>query len=122
MAKILVLDDSITMLSMLTKALQDEGHQVDDVRNGNSALDLLKQKEITLIVTDINMPEMDGISFVKAVRKIDQYKFIPILALTTESSYEKRMEGKNIGISGWIVKPFNPQKVIKAVNVLLEKG
>jgi two-component system, chemotaxis family, chemotaxis protein CheY len=119
MAKILVLDDSNTMRKMLTAVLVDDGHQVKELEDGRVALDFLKKNKTDLIVTDINMPKMSGTDFVREVRQINEYKFTPILAVTTECTTEKKKEGKEAGISGWVVKPFNPEKLIKAIKVLI---
>jgi two-component system, chemotaxis family, chemotaxis protein CheY len=94
MPRIVVLDDSNTMRKMLSVALTDGGHQVEEIEDGYEALDFLKKNKTDLIVTDINMPRMSGTDFVREVRQMNEYKFVPILAVTTECTTEKKMEGK----------------------------
>jgi two-component system chemotaxis response regulator CheY len=112
----LTVDDSKTMREMVSFTLKNAGFEVIEAEDGKIALDVLGNQPVDLIITDINMPNMDGIALIKALRAKDAYKFTPILTLTTESDASKKNEGKEAGATGWIVKPFNPEKLIQVVN------
>ena len=118
MKTIFAVDDSITSRTTIEYALTKEGFKVILSEDGDIALKKLKEtnEKIDVCIFDINMPNMDGITLIKEVRKLPKYKFTPILFLTTESEMSKKMEGKNAGASGWIVKPFNPDTLIKTIN------
>ena len=115
MAQILVVDDSTSMRNMVTATLQSDGHQVTDAADGQAALNKAKNGKFDAIVTDLNMPIMDGIELVKNLRALPTYKYTPILLLTTESSVDKKSQGKQAGATGWLVKPFNPEKLLATV-------
>jgi len=120
MAKILAVDDSASMRQMVSFTLKGAGHQVFEACDGVDALKVAKsQSGVDLVISDINMPNMDGISLIKELRKISNYKFTPILMLTTESSAEKKGEGKAAGATGWIVKPFNPDQLLATIGKVL---
>lgn len=119
MAKILVADDSASMRQMVEFTLKEAGHQVVAAEDGLAALNLAKGMTADLVITDINMPNMDGITLIRELRALPAFKFTPILTLTTESTAEKKLEGKNAGATGWIVKPFNPEKLLATVNKVL---
>ncbi len=119
MAKILVVDDSASMRQMVEFTLKEAGHQVMVAEDGQAALGLAKGSGADLVITDVNMPNMDGITLIRELRALPTYKFTPILTLTTESTTEKKMEGKDAGATGWIVKPFNPEKLLATVNKVL---
>lgn len=119
MAKILIADDSASMRQMVEFTLKEAGHQVVAAEDGLAALNLAKGMTADLVITDINMPNMDGITLIKELRALPAFKFTPILTLTTESTTEKKLEGKNAGATGWIVKPFNPEKLLTTVNKVL---
>ncbi len=119
MAKILIADDSASMRQMVEFTLKDAGHQVVTAEDGLAALNLAKGMTADLVITDINMPNMDGITLIRELRALPAFKFTPILTLTTESTAEKKLEGKNAGATGWIVKPFNPEKLLATVNKVL---
>jgi two-component system chemotaxis response regulator CheY len=119
MAKILVADDSASMRQMVEFTLKEAGHQVVAAEDGRAALELAKGMTADLVITDINMPNMDGITLIRELRALPAFKFTPILTLTTESTTEKKMEGKDAGATGWIVKPFNPEKLLATVNKVL---
>ncbi len=119
MAKILAVDDSTSMLQMVSFILQEGGHEVVDACDGVEALDRARNEPVDLVLTDVNMPNMDGITLVKELRALATYKFIPMLMLTTESSTEKKQEGKAAGATGWIVKPFEPDRLLATVNKVL---
>ncbi len=122
MAKsILVVDDSQSLRQMLAMTLEEAGFSVMQGENGKNALDKLSNQRVDLIITDLNMPVMDGIAFIKNVRTRAESKFTPILMLTTESAAEKKAEGKAAGATGWIVKPFEPAKLLQAVDRLFLK-
>lgn len=113
--KILAVDDSQSIRQMVSHTLQDVGHEVTTAVDGVDALSKSKQAKYDIIISDINMPNMDGLEFVKQVRSQAIHKFIPILMLTTETSAEKKSQGKQAGATGWIVKPFNPETLIKTI-------
>ena len=112
---ILTVDDSRTMRNMLKLALAEAGFHVTQAEDGMHGLEVLKQDRPRVIVTDINMPRLDGFGFIEAVRKDHQYRAIPILVLTTENDGDKKMRARQAGATGWIVKPFDPVKLIAAI-------
>lgn len=115
MTKILAVDDSASMRQMVNFTLTGAGYDVKDAADGQQALDLAKREQFDVIVSDVNMPVMDGITLISELRKLPQYKSVPMLMLTTESSSDKKMQGKQAGATGWIVKPFNPDKLLKTI-------
>lgn len=117
--KILIVDDSESIRDVVTFTLENEGHEVMAGNDGTDALQYLDGQGIDLVITDLHMPEMDGISLIKEIRKKDEYSRTPILFLTTESQQEKKVEAKEAGATGWIVKPFVPQKLIAAINKVI---
>lgn len=119
MAQILVVDDSASMRNMVTSTLESAGHKVKDAGDGQVALTLAKSGAFDVVVTDLNMPVMDGIELVKNLRSLPNYKYTPILLLTTESSGDKKAQGKDAGATGWLVKPFNPEKLLATVDRVL---
>ncbi len=114
--RVLTVDDSKTMLAMLHHTLSNAGFEVLQAEDGQQGLDVLNQEEVDIVITDINMPVMDGIEFIKNVRSSGKFQSLPILILTTESSREKRDQGRAAGGTGWIVKPFDPDKLISVIN------
>lgn len=113
---VLVVDDSPTMRQMVAFTLSNAGHKVVEAGNGKEALGKITGgTKPDLVVTDLNMPEMDGITLIKEIRKMPALKFTPILMLTTESSDDKKKAGQAAGATGWIVKPFDPAKLIAAI-------
>lgn len=119
MAKILAVDDSASMRQMVSFTLKGAGHEVVEAADGAEALKVAKSQGFDLVISDINMPNMDGISLIKELRQLANFKFTPILMLTTESGAEKKGEGKAAGATGWIVKPFNPDQLIATVGKVL---
>ena len=119
MAQILIADDSASMRNMVKATLQSAGHAVTDAENGQAAFDKAQTSGFDAVVTDLNMPEMDGIELIKKLRELPSYKYTPILLLTTESADDKKAEGKQAGATGWLVKPFNPQKLLATVDRVL---
>jgi two-component system chemotaxis response regulator CheY len=115
MAKILAVDDSASMRSMVAYTLRGAGHDVDEADNGQAALDTARGTKFDLVLADVNMPVMDGISMVREMRTMAGYSGVPILMLTTESNPEKKMEGKAAGATGWLVKPFDPDQLLATV-------
>ena len=119
MAKILTVDDSRSMRQMVSFALKSGGFDVIECVDGQEALEVAKQRSVELVLTDINMPRMDGITLIKTLRELPSYRFTPILTLTTESSAEKKAIGKAAGATGWIVKPFDPNQLVSVVRRLV---
>jgi len=119
MATILTVDDTASMRQMISFTLNSVGHEVLQASDGREALNILQNKKVDLVITDVNMPNMDGITFVKSLRELNDYKFTPILMLTTESQDTKRQQGKVAGATGWIVKPFNPEQLLTVVKKVL---
>ncbi|SHM56643.1 two-component system, chemotaxis family, response regulator CheY [Caldanaerovirga acetigignens] len=119
MAEVLIVDDSATMRLALKTALKQAGHVVHEACDGVEALNKLNEGlKVKAIITDLNMPNMDGVTFIQTVRKLPGFKFVPILMLTTESSMEKKEEGRKVGASGWIVKPFSPEQLLAVLKKL----
>ena len=118
-ARILVVDDSASMRQMVAFALTSAGYSVDEAEDGQVALGRAQGQRFNAVVTDVNMPNMDGISLIRALRGIPDYKFTPMLMLTTESAADKKAEGKAAGATGWLVKPFNPEQLVATVQKVL---
>jgi len=116
---ILTVDDSSTMRQMISFTLKGAGFEVVEAEDGVHALEVAPGKKISLVITDVNMPRMDGITLVSRLRAMDQFKFTPILVLTTESGPEMKQKGKAAGATGWIVKPFSPEKLLEVVSKVL---
>jgi two-component system chemotaxis response regulator CheY len=120
MAKtILFVDDSASVRQVMKTALTREGYEVILAEDGKDGLSKLNGTKIHLIISDVNMPNMDGITFVKEAKKLPAYKFTPIVMLTTESNAAKMAEGKAAGVKAWIVKPFQPAQLMAAVAQLV---
>lgn len=117
--KILILDDSESIREVVTFTLENEGHHVLSAINGQDGQQHLNGQHFDLIITDLYMPEMNGIEFIRSVRAHNDYKTTPILFLTTESQTAKKMEAKEAGATGWIIKPFVPAKLIAAINKVM---
>lgn len=112
----LVVDDSASMRQLVAYTLKQAGFDVLFAENGKDALAEFGTAKVDMVITDLTMPEMDGIEFIKKLRDLTEYKFAPIVMLTTESQEEKKLEGKKAGASGWIMKPFDPEQLMKVVN------
>ena len=119
MKTIMIVDDSLSVRTVVKTALAGAGYEVIEAQDGQDALNKMTGSKIHLIVSDVNMPVMDGITFVKEVKKMPNYKFTPICMLTTESDAAKMQEGKDAGAKAWIVKPFQPTKLLDAVAKLV---
>lgn len=116
---ILVVDDSASLRQVVGIALKGAGYQVIEGCDGKDALNKLDGKKIHLIISDVNMPNMDGISFVKALKQIPAYRFTPVIMLTTEAGDGKKAEGQAAGAKAWVVKPFLPAQMLGAVAKLI---
>ena len=119
MATILAVDDSASMRQMVSFTLKGAGFNVIEACNGQEALDKAQTSPVDLVLSDVNMPVMDGIELVKNLRILPNYKFTPILMLTTESAGDKKMAGKNAGATGWLVKPFNPDQLLATIRKVM---
>jgi len=116
----LVVDDSPTMRQMVAFTLTNAGFKVVEAEDGKDAVNKVAAgPKMDIVVTDLNMPKMDGISLIKELRKMAAFKFTPILMLTTESAADKKQAGKDAGATGWIVKPFNPELMLKVIAKVL---
>jgi len=116
---ILIVDDSASVRSVVGITLKGAGYTVIEACDGRDALSKLTGQKIHLIVSDVNMPNMDGISFVREAKKLPNYKFTPVCMLTTEAEQSKMDEGKAAGAKAWIVKPFQPPKLLDVVSKLI---
>jgi len=113
--KILTVDDSRTMRDMLRLALTAAGYLVVQAVDGMDGLEVLDRETPDLVITDINMPKLDGYGFIEGARKDGRFRVLPILVLTTESDPEKKRRARNAGATGWIVKPFDPVKLVDVI-------
>ena len=120
MAKtIMIVDDSISLRQVVSITLKGAGYDILEACDGKDALAKLDGRKLHLIVSDVNMPNMDGISFVKAAKQLPAYKFTPVIMLTTEAGDGKKQEGKAAGVKAWVVKPFQPAQMLQAVSMLV---
>lgn len=120
MAKtIMTVDDAATVRQMVSFVLKQNGYEVVEAIDGADALRKLATQKVDMIITDLNMPNLDGIGLIRGARALPACKFIPIIMLTTESQDGKKEEGKKAGASGWIVKPFNPDQLLAVVKKVL---
>lgn len=120
MAKtILIVDDSASLRQVVGIALKGAGYDVAEACDGKDALAKLDGRKIHLIISDVNMPNMDGISFVKAAKQLPAYRFTPVIMLTTEASDGKKAEGQAAGAKAWVIKPFQPAQMLAAVSKLI---
>lgn len=120
MAKtIMIVDDSASLRQVVAIALKSGGYDVLEACDGKDALSKMPGQKINLIISDVKMPNMDGISFVKQVKQLPNYKFTPIIMLTTESQEGKKQEGQAAGAKAWVVKPFKPEQMLSAVSKLV---
>ncbi|MCG5500317.1 response regulator [Ectothiorhodospira lacustris] len=116
---ILTVDDSASIRQMVSFTLKGAGYTVTEAMDGQDGLDKARAGRFDLIFTDQNMPRMDGISLIKALRGLPQYKTVPILMLTTESGDAMKSQGRAAGATGWLVKPFDPQKLLEVVRKVI---
>ena len=119
MARILAVDDSPSMRQMVSTTLTGAGYEVEQAGDGVEALQLAGRQRFDLVITDVNMPNMDGIALVRELRNKPNYKFVPLLILTTEATSERKQQGKNAGATGWLVKPFNPERLLATISKVL---
>ncbi len=116
---IMTVDDSASIRQMVVFTLRDAGYDVVEAVDGQDALTKAASQPPHMVITDLNMPNLDGIGLIKALRSNPAFKFIPIIMLTTESQAEKKQEGKAAGATGWIVKPFKPEQLVAVVKKVL---
>lgn len=117
--KILAVDDSVSIRASISYILTQDGYEVTEAEDGVAGLKAAEKEKYDLIISDVNMPNMDGIQFTKELRQKANYKFTPIIILTTENQNSKMQEGKAVGATGWIVKPFTSEKLIAIVKKIL---
>ncbi len=118
--QILIVDDSESIRELVANTLLEAGYTVHKAINGVDALEKLKiHTQVNLVLSDLNMPVMDGLMLVKEVRALEKYKYLPIVILTTESEVQKKLQAKDAGATGWIVKPFDRDKLIKVISKVL---
>lgn len=121
MAKtIMIIDDSTSLRQVVNIALSEAGYEVLEACDGQDALSKLKGQKVHLMICDVNMPNMDGITFLKSVRGLPDYRFTPIIMLTTEAGEDKKREGQAAGARAWMVKPFKPDQLLGAVAKLVQ--
>ena len=119
MAKtIMIVDDSASIRTVVGIALRGEGYSVIEAKDGQDAINKLFGQKVNLIISDVNMPIMDGFTFVKNVKQMPAYRFTPVIMLTTESDASKKHQGQEAGAKAWVVKPFNPEQMVSAVQRL----
>ena len=119
MRTVLIVDDAVSMRQMVSFTLKQGGYEVVEAEHGRDALNKLQNNTVDLIITDLNMPVMDGITLIQNVRKMPSMKSKPILMLTTEGLAAKKEQGKAAGATGWIVKPFDPDKLLQTLAKVL---
>ena len=120
MRTILAVDDSPSMRQMVRATLESAGYGVVEAADGTEALEWARKNSVDLVISDVNMPNMDGIQLVSELRALPSYRLTPLLLLTTESGQDKKLEGKRAGATGWIVKPFSPAQLIATLGRLLD--
>nr|WP_196242296.1 response regulator [Azospirillum oleiclasticum] len=113
--KVLTVDDSRTMREMVAFTLKSAGYDVLEASDGQQALGLIGTNQVDLVIADLNMPVMDGLTLIRRLRAMPAHRSLPILMLTTEADDRKKQEGRTAGATGWIVKPFNPEKLVSVV-------
>jgi two-component system, chemotaxis family, chemotaxis protein CheY len=116
---ILAVDDSASMRQMVNFTLKGAGYEVVQAVDGLEALEYARLHSVDLVLTDVNMPRMDGLTLVRELRALPSYRYTPMLMLTTESSSDKKLLGKQAGATGWIVKPFNPDQLLATIARIL---
>lgn len=119
MATILSVDDSMVIRNMMKSILGKEGHEIIIAANGADAMAVASEKSVDLVLADINMPDMNGISLLSKLRRLDSYAEVPIIMVTTENDDYKKNKARSLGATGWLSKPFSPDRLINAVNNLL---
>lgn len=116
---VMIVDDSASLRQVVNMALRSAGYEVLEACDGRDALSKLTGQRVHLVISDVNMPNMDGITFVRELKKLEPYKFTPVIMLTTEAQEGKKQEGQVAGAKAWVVKPFQPQQMLSAVSKLI---
>ncbi len=119
MQSVLAVDDSASIRLLVSHVLNSAGYEVVLAEDGQQALDYARDNDVDLVLTDINMPNLDGIELIYALRNLPNYRFVPLLVLTTESGRDMKMQGKAAGATGWIVKPFDPDQLIATIKKVI---
>ncbi len=117
--KIMTVDDSSSIRAMVRMTLESVGYDVEEAEDGVDALEKLNNNTIDMMISDLNMPRMNGLELCRQVRALESHKFIPIIMLTTESIASTKLEGKEAGATGWIVKPFRQEQLLKVIQRVL---
>lgn len=117
--RILIVDDAVSMRGLVGMTLRNAGYEITEASNGEDAVTKLGPKRFDLIISDLNMPRMDGIGLIKAVKNMAAHKFTPIIMLTTESQDSKKQEGKQAGAKAWLTKPFKPEVLLDVVRKVI---
>ena len=117
--RIMVIDDSASLRHLVSVVLQETGYEVIEAAHGKDALAKLDDRRVNLVICDVNMPVMDGITFVRHIKQLPKHRFVPIIMLTTESGEDRKLDGQMAGAKAWLVKPFRPEQVIQAVSRLI---
>lgn len=120
MSQVLIVDDSHSIRALLSSVLVKAGFEVTSANDGKAGLETAKGNDYDLVITDVNMPEMDGIELLTHLRQLPEYSFKPILILTTEFSEEMKKKGKDAGATGWLVKPFDPEKLVDIISRIIK--
>ncbi|MDR7505832.1 MAG: response regulator [Armatimonadota bacterium] len=120
-ATILIVDDSVTVRALVRGTLQADGHQVLEASDGHAALEMLEKTPLDLVITDVNMPELDGLALLRAIRSDPRHRYLPVLVLTTEGSDEMKARGRAAGATGWLVKPFHPERLRAVVRTVMRR-
>lgn len=115
----MTVEDSTSLREMVTFTLTDAGYDVVEAQDGRDALDKLSDRDIDMVITDMNMPNMNGIELTRSLRADPAYRFIPVVFLTTESQMQKKQEARSAGATGWIIKPFKPDQLVRIVKKML---
>lgn len=116
---IMIVDDSPSIRQVVNIALTKAGYEVIEAEDGQDALNKLENTKVNLIICDVNMPNMDGLTFLKSLKQLQNHKFTPVIMLTTESQQSLKMEGKMAGAKAWMVKPFKPEQMLEAISKLI---
>jgi len=116
---IMIVDDSPSIRQVVSMSLTKAGYEVLEAEDGQDALNKLENQKVNLIICDVNMPNMDGLTFLKSLKQLQNHKFTPVIMLTTESQQSLKMEGKMAGAKAWMVKPFKPEQMLEAISKLI---
>ena len=119
MARIMAVDDQLAIRSSIELILKHHGHDVFVFENGKEAIQFARNENVDLVITDLNMPEMNGMSLISSLRRLDGYRLVPILVMTTETADYKKKKARSVGATGWIAKPFTEERIVAALNKVL---